>query len=197
MNQLTRRMLVKYVESKGVLTMSDIDKLFERYVSLEIRKYSDIFKNHDCFHDFIISNLYRFAPEDEKIAKSISFRKVSALRLINDERFYNSINKHQKNFAKEVEELVGFDKSVKILEVGSGSIPYSSIILGKDGYNITSMDEFALPKNTLQRLNVKSYRQLFNLKTNVKDFDIVVGRRPCSAIQPIVTVCSEQKGYKT
>ena len=101
------------------------------------------------------------------------------------------------NFSEEVEAIVGYNKDVRILEVGSGRIPYSSMLLGVDGYNVSSMDDMYLSDQCLANFNVKSYRQMFNLKNSkVEDFDIVVARRACSAIKSIVSSCTEkQKPY--
>ena len=91
--------------------------------------------------------------------------------------------------------FVGFDKSVSILDVGPGRIPFSSILLAKDGYDVTAMDNFHLSDVCLSGLNVKSYRQFFNEKTNIKGFDVVVGRKPCSAIDGIVSACKGKTPY--
>lgn len=175
----------------GGLTCMDIDRLFDIYTAVEITTLNDLYKDHNDFRTFIVNNMDFFDNEekdDRRLISSVAFLKLRCFRIITN-KFFRTHREYQETFAKEVEELVGHDKSVKILEVGSGEVPFSSIILGNDGYNITTMDDFYVSPECLAHFNVKSFRQLFNHTTRVKDYDIVVGRRPCSAIESIVASC--------
>ena len=180
---------------KGGLTCMDIDRLFDIYTAVEITTLNDLYKDHNDFRVFISNNLEFFDKEDRedgRLISSVAFLKLRCFRIITN-KFFKTHREYQESFAKEVEAVVGHDKNVKILEVGSGEVPFSSIILGNDGYNITTMDNFYISPECLSHFNVKSFRQLFNDTTRVKDFDIVVGRRPCSAIVSIVASCKRDK----
>ena len=180
---------------KGNLSHEDVDRLFDIYTRTEIQTVEDLHKEPKDFHEFIVNNLDGFAnvdEEDDVLVGCLAYDKLRAFKPIAN-KYYRTYRVHQEQFAREVEELVGHDKSVKILEIGSGEIPYSSILLGQDGYNITSMDNFYISAECLSRFNVKSFRQMFNLTTTVKPYDIVVARRPCTAIESIVSTCHREK----
>lgn len=180
---------------KGDLTYMDIDSLFDIYSAVEITTLDDLYKDHHDFRTFIVDNIDLFLNQerdDRDIIPNLVFLKLKCFIMISN-KFYKRHKQYQEIFAKEIESLVGHDKSVKILEIGSGDVPVSSIILGHDGYDITSMDEFGVSPECLANFNVKSFRQLFNETTSVKDYDLVVGRRPCSAIDSIVTSCKRDE----
>ena len=170
--------------------------LFDMYSALEITTLDDLFRSHRSFYDFVKSNKLAFLLPDRDLILFLAHRRVCAIRSLDQEYLYKNKKMHQKNFTTEVKEVVGNNKDVKILEVGSGRIPYSSMLLGVDGFNVSTMDDIYLSAKCLANFNVKSYRQLFDKTTKVGDFDIVVARRPCSAIKSIVTNCTtEQKPY--
>ena len=178
--------------SSSRLTAQDMGALFDIYTEHEITSIEDLFRNHSQFHSFIIENLEFFQNSNKLEIVNTAVKKVKSFMPISD-KYQKHQRKPMEDFAHQIEELVCHDKSVKILEVGSGAIPYSSILLGADGYDITTMDTFAVSPECLSKLNVKSNRQLFSAKTSVRDYDIVVGRRPCTAIEYIVTNCSDEK----
>jgi hypothetical protein len=195
MNNATAQKLVAYMHNAEMLEDSDIERLFEIYAKNEIVRYSDLFRDHTTFHKLIeseMSNVKMPTLEDAHIFKLLARQKIRHFLALNS-IYFKSYRHHQENWAKQIENLVGFDKDVRILEVGSGEIPYTSLIMARDGYNITSMGEFELPDECLERLHLKSYRGWFTQTTKVKDFDVVVGRRPCSAIEPMVTNCAKEK----
>lgn len=185
-----------YKEIKeGNLSFNDVDRLFDIYLEGEIETVEDFHTEPKDFHSFIRNNLDSFDchnDEEEFCVTSIAYDKVRAFKPVAD-KYFRVYRIYQEQFAKEVEELVDHDKSTRILEVGSGEVPYSSILLGRDGYNVTSMDNFCVSEDCLAKFNVKSFRQMFNAKTSVKNYDIVVARRPCSAIENIVANCHREK----
>jgi hypothetical protein len=167
--------------------------LFDVYTTLEIKNEEELFRGHKEFTNFIKQNRFAFVEGEREGAIYLANRRVHALTMFNFNNFYPNMKKNFVNFSKEVEELVGRKKNIKILEVGGGKVPYSSIILGKDGYDISCMDDIYLSKDCLAGMNVKSYRQMFKYSVKTQDFDVVVARRPCSAIPDIVSSCSKQK----
>jgi len=191
MKNSTRQELKSILDSTKVLTFRHVEVLFDAYARCEINDIKDLFRDHGDFQRFIQSNIRRF-PMDERVdAVTLAYSRTSALQSLISGEYPQK--KHQENFAHQIDSLLCGDTSTKILEVGAGNIPYSSIILGGIGYDITSMDDIYLPSDVLQRFGVKSNRSLFDRKTKVKDYDIVVGRKPCSAIKSIVRNCAEAK----
>lgn len=191
MKDTTRQVLLKLI-SKNDLPLSYVTKIFDAYTSLEISNMKDLEQDHSEIFDFVSKHIECFRECDQIEALVEARHRTNELKMFSNKN-YITFRKTQENFAEEIERIVGFDKSTKILEVGSGYIPYSSMILGLDGYDISSMDNFFVPAEFLKRFNVKSHRKLFNSVTKVKDYDIVVGRRPCSAILPLVKSCTESK----
>ena len=181
--------------ARGNLSFDYVDRLFDIYLAGEINTIEDFHSEPKDFHTFILNNLDSFACEDEEdefFISSIAYDKLRAFKPVAN-KYFRTYRVHQEQFAREVEELVGHDKTARILEVGSGEVPYSSMLLGRDGYNVTSMDNFYVSEECLAKFNVKSFRQMFNATTSVKNYDIVVARRPCSAIENIVSNCHRER----
>ena len=193
MKKSTATKLYRFLYSGGEKVSQDVDSIFDIYSNLEIRCQDDLFKDHQSFYELIKQNVGAFKKNERMAASILARRKIFSLKSFGDSWFYPEKVVNQEHFAQEIKALVDYNKDVRILEVGSGVIPYSSILLGKEGYNISSVDKFYLTSQCLKRLNVKSYRQLFNETFNLKNFDLVVGRRPCSAISSIVKSCTEHK----
>ncbi len=84
----------------------------------------------------------------------------------------------------------------KILDVGSGDIPHSSIILAKEFKNVTAMDKLVLSNPCLENFNVTGRSEYFDDDTNVEGYDFIVGQRPCTAIESVVkNASSANKPY--
>ena len=193
MKASTRRYLLNRLKF-GNKTIRDVSNLFDIYANLEIRTKEDLFRDHKPFFELIRENKSAFEPSDLNGVILTAHRRVNALRCISGHLWLSPEKlKHQECFSEEVKEIISHDKSKKILEIGSGVIPYSSILLGEDGYDISSIDQFYLPPKCLERMHVKSYRQMFSERFDVSSYDVVVGRRPCTAIRSMVTACTDQR----
>jgi len=193
MNVGTEAVLQNMLYSGGEKDFMFVVDLFDAYSTREITSVEDLFADHKPFVEFVKKHKNAFEMEDRDISVYFANRRIHALKKLNYEFFYPQMRKHLFNFSKEVELLVGDNKDVKILEVGGGHVPYSSILLGQDGYYISAMDDIFLSEACLSNLKVKSFRQMFNTNVSLKDVDLLVARRPCSAIREIVEACSEQK----
>lgn len=171
-------------------------QLFKTYTSMEFTKFKDLGKNHKSFYDFCNYNidfiLDKFNIENKEQSKKLILAEAKHLcfRLESlTSKYYESYHKEQEYFVKLVETLVGNDPC-SILEVGSGDVPYSSILLGRSLNNISSMDKFIISNESLEKLGITPFDQYFSNETNVDNYDIVVGQKPCSAIIPIVKNCA-------
>lgn len=101
----------------------------------------------------------------------------------------------QSKFIK-VAELFNNDPNARLLDVGAGGIPLTSLLFTTDYDNVSSMDKFLLSNEFLRAQNITPYNQYFTTKTDVSSFDYIVGRRPCSAIPSVVKNCTkENKPY--
>ena len=50
---------------------------------------------------------------------------------------------------------------------------------------------FYLSLQALKNMNVKGITEYFTNETDTSDYDLIVGRAPCSAIKPIVVACKK------
>lgn len=183
----------------------DVDKLFKIYTETEIEKLSDLFdesKQKD-FKNFILENisLMRGLEKDEngivlenevRFVRSLAHKKIQPLSLLTIGMLKKN-REQQEEFAKLVEHIVGKQKT-KILDVGSGQVPYSSILLAKDNVgDINSMDRFGISNTSIEKMKVTPHDEFFTEKTPVETYEFVVANRACSAIPHIVATCAKYK----
>lgn len=199
MNQITYSILKRELESgKYLLYQSNnsLRKLFDIYCDCEIHSLDDIQnKDHMDFHKFIRENCNLFPdldrdedeqPTDEtKICLFNRARNyVSQFSILNNKYFQIQLDT-EKKWVETIKKIVG-NSNLRLLEVGSGAFPCSSILLAQDLDHISSMDKFSIDTEILRRLNIDPHNELFNSTTQVKDYDLIVGKKPCSAIKHIV-----------
>ena len=94
----------------------------------------------------------------------------------------------QEIFAKYVCKFLPMNAS--ILEVGCGRTGKLSRILKDKGYNISCMDpkiDFAYLKN------INSFKELFNLETDITKYDYLIAQEPCDATEYIVRACVAER----
>ena len=189
----------------GTTGKYDIDKLFKIYTETEIEKLSDLFdesKQKD-FKDFIFENIYLMRglekdengiiPENEvRLVRALAQKKILPLALLTQEKF-KKYKVQQEEFTTLVEHIVGKQKT-KILDIGSGQVPYSSILLANDNVgDIDSMDKFVISNTSIKKLKVTPHNEYFTEKTPVTDYEFIVANRACSAIPHIVATCAKYK----
>jgi len=201
MNTSTYMILKKELQDTYQQTeeTSLILNLFKLYTSREFTKFSDITKTHLSFYDFCNYNmnliLEKITGENKEQSKKTILAEAKHLcfRLESlTSKYYDSYHKEQEQFVKMVETIVG-SESCSILEVGSGDVPYSSILLGRSLNKISSMDKFIISNESLSSLGITPFDQYFDTETPVDSYDLVVGQKPCSAIKPIVKNCTNSK----
>ena len=180
----------------GINGEYDIDRLFKLYTSLEIRSLDDLTRNHGVFYDFVVRNLDNFRganynPETKEVSRADKVALTALARHIHIEltalssKYFDEHRKRQENFVNIIEHIVG-NTPTKILDIGSGKIPYSSILLAQDINGISSMDKFIISDKSLQSLNVEPYNQYFTSDTNIDNHEFIIGKKPCTAIVDIV-----------
>lgn len=181
-----------------------VSRLFKIYTTYEFNKMSDIHKDHKSFMYFVYNNIDCFdltrdkdgniSPEEKKSVTSMArYLSLHLESLYN--KHYHDQRREQEKFVEMVEKIVGNNK-INILEVGSGSVPYSSILLANDLDGISSMDEFLVSDESLKSFNINPLNRYFTEKDSVSDYDLIIGQKPCSAIAEIVKKCGkENKPY--
>ena len=112
-------------------------------------------------------------------------------RLLNPQEAYLN---EQSPFVSIVTQLISSKN--RVLDVGGGAVPYSSILLADYFKQVGAMDKFVVSEKALDTTGIESRDTFFDDVTPIENFDYVVGRGPCSAIRSIVKNCSENnRGY--
>ncbi len=167
----------------------DFDKLFNMFSAITIFSIEDIFVSAQNFKQFILDNI-------DLIHSNNNLTKERILSLLTHkcEKLKKKILTYcgltQQQFAEVITKLTG--KNSKILDVGAGEIPYSSILLAENSPVATMDKNFQLSNKTIKNLNVTPVEEYFTTGTKISDYDIVVGQRPCSAIANMVSECVKQ-----
>lgn len=183
---------------------NSIEDLFRVYTETEITCLDDIFNNNvKDFKAFVFQNLNKFngidmdeegeiSSKDNMLLHSL-MRNILAKFSLYNHGFFSDFKENQEKFVSNVEKVIGNTKP-NILDVGSGDIPYSSILLAQDNAGeISTMDKFILSKKSIEKMNCFPISKYFDYDTDIGYYDFVVANRACSAIEPIVYRCVTQK----
>lgn len=175
----------------GVGADYDFNDLYSMFASISIFSIEDIFMSPNRFKKFVTENIDLIQPDSSIINKSrvLSLLEGKCKNLTNKIKLLCGLS--QQQFADIVSKISG--TNVSILDVGAGDIPYSSILLGDSKQAVTTMDrKFELGPDVLERLNVEQKLEYFTNGTDISKYDLVVGQRPCSAIEKMVKECVKQ-----
>ncbi len=182
----------------------NFDRLFDKYCTSEIDSYADLLKNHARYVNFVLSN-YDLIDESMLEGKTRA-DKISCLRSILWDRIrgfsvvspicYKKYKAEQDAYVSLVNYIT--DKKDRLLDVGAGRVPLSSILMAEsreDGV-VSSMDWITLPDDVMRKFKVKRLFQNFRHDTSVDKYDIVVAHRACDAFPAIVSNCARSnKAY--
>ena len=84
----------------------------------------------------------------------------------------------------------------RVLDVGGGAVPHSSILMKDYFSKVGAMDKFAVSKQALNITGIEAQHKYFDKSTSLDGYDYVVGNTPCSAIKSIVETCYKtNRGY--
>ena len=184
----------------GINGEYDIDKLFKIYSTNEIKEFKDLSKDHKLFYDFVVKNIDFFSnttpdiitgkpcDQDKVTLRALARHLCSEITTLKS-KYFSEYRHSQESFVKTIEQIVG-NTPTKILEVGSGRIPYSSILLAQDIDGVASMDKFSLSNESLKALNVNPYDEYFTDASDISNHEFIIGKKPCSAIKEIVKKCT-------
>lgn len=173
----------------------NIPEMFKLYSTLSIFNEKDLNNCIDGFLEVIRSSIdcVNFTNENDSehfIENCSEFLAELHMLLMDTEKAKPNY------FTKVVSTLAPNNQDTRFLDVGAGDIPFSSMVLAKSFKDVTAMDKLILSNQCLQRFNVKGKNEYFGEKTKVDDYDFVVGKRPCSAIENIVkNASSANKPY--
>lgn len=166
----------------------DFYKLFKIFSAYEITCPADTKKAVDEFYDFIDSFKKIIFKDMKDTPKLISY-SAKALHLL----FERPLTPLQIAFSSLVTELAPKGKDTAILEVGAGMYPKTAISLAQHFKSVTAVDkQFILSINSMDCMNVRALEECFDINAQIKDYDFIIGRRPCSAIESIVKLAKEE-----
>lgn len=185
---VVERNIANIFEKSGKSVFDKLLNLYYLYDLLYVKTYDDFNNSPEGFYSFLLEHydcIVRCLP-----GRSFD-RIMNECASVREWLKYCIKDVYVKNYSDIVSEIKPSSKSV-ILDVGAGNIPTSSIIIAKDAGRVGAMDKrFRIPNKTLNNLNVDARRELFNARTDIDGYDMVVGRFPCSAIDSIVYVCNK------
>ncbi len=177
-----------------------LNGLFNAYLSREVETSEDLTHGMGEFVDFVLDNfdvMDKSELEGRRDAEKFAYFKSDLQSLTKDFLPFDTKNsgvylEEQVKFAGIVSAFV--DPKAKILDVGAGKIPMSSILLAElRGGNVVAMDKsIILPNDVMEKLGVEPIKEMFTEDTKLEDIGVIVGNKPCSAIEPIVKIASER-----
>lgn len=188
---------LKTQEFKAV-SLADMERLFRLYSDEEINSIEDIFeKDINEFIGFAKQHKDLFYDEEGVDENQIAlYAKRQTLPFESLKSDYFSVKSGQDFFVHRIEKDLSGDKDVEILDIGSGAVPYSSLLFASKGYkNITTMDSTSckLSEEKLNDFGIKHVTGIFDRNTDISAYDFLTGRKPCDAIRAIVSKCTMEK----
>ena len=216
MSDETYKILLGEIESKNYYTdyieENNIYKLFTIYLINEIKDTEDLYKfasvksmTETSFYRFMWDNLskinvkydecfkfgdgYKKSNPEDIVEKCVSKMMVDFFQSAGFRG--GSKYKSDKKFVSVVSN--NLKKDDKLLDVGSGTIvPYTSMLFAKDYGCVDSMDKFeSMYLPFIKSMNVNPISDFLTQDSNVSKYTFFTGRRPCSAIAPIVNKCAK------
>lgn len=192
MDKISEEFLKEYIHSHVMGFNNDYDfvSLFKMYASFEVHSFDELISAPNKYADFLNKNIkiIKHSPE------IMSYRLPNLIEIAREKllaKIKSSMSKAQEDYVNIVSTLAPNKNNSHILDVGAGSIPYTAILFGERFKHASTMDrEFFLNNDTLNNLNVTGIPRFFTQNTPVENFDIVVGKAPCTAIEHIVRNCA-------
>lgn len=191
MTTKNQEVLSQYITEHTFSSCVDFVDFYKLFVELEVSTIPELASSVKQFEKYLHANMGSIRGGDlvsqfrleKTIEKSISILSRKTAEILNPQ---------QNVYVDIVSKLSGDTASAKILDVGPGRMPVSSILLGETHDNVIAMDSyFEISAPTLKKLNVTPLAEYFKRTTNVDTYDFVAGNKPCSAIEAIVEACSK------
>lgn len=173
----------------------NINNIFKFYSSFAIKSLEDFSKISKEFGQ-VLDSLQDCMVFENKYDKEDFERDARRFPFLLKKEFEPTSALIDDEYTLAVKELAPCKEQTKLLEVGSGQVPHSSIIFSKSMDNVSSLDNFLLSQTALSNIGITGIDGRFDSKTQVSQYDFVVGQRPCSAIENMVINASrENKPY--
>ncbi len=189
MDRLHEEFLKEYMANNSFGCGNDYDlvSFFKMFSAFEVHSLKDLQDAPHKYAEFLYKNinLINATSQKDQLPRLIEITRDKLIK-----RITAATIKPQRDYVEIVSELTPNRSNSHILDVGAGQIPYSAMLFGEKFKHASTMDkEFFLPNETLENMNVTPYDMYFDANTPVDNFDIVVGKAPCTAIEHIVRNC--------
>lgn len=192
MKRSTTFALIKYLKEhilrdKNCFNLFEMYKLYSRE---EVDSVELLMSSADDFCNFLLDNLDKAnCPAIYKFAYPIAISKFH--RILSELLSPQTVDR-QLLFTSVVKDVLPSGNQTKVLDVASGNIPLSSIMLAERmGNTVSSMDKFFVDTKTLESLNVDGRDEMFNLSTDISDFGLIIGNKPCEATFDMIQSCAQ------
>lgn len=164
------------------------DKAFRIYALGEIASPQDFWRAPDEFCDYLSGHMEFFN------AVSVFELMVAFPRQL--EMFYrfvvSCINPDERaEFVDAASELLINGSKTKTLDVGAGQIPLSSFMLADGHENISAMDHFFIPTQTIERFHVTPRDEYLTPLTDVSEYEMLIANTPCAGTRDMIRVAAE------
>ncbi len=163
----------------------NLNHIFKAFSTFAIKTPEDFTKAPDEFLNFITCNhdCFNFANEED----CNSFFKAVPDFILSLNSFFKAgcALKHDA-YTITAMSLAPNKENTALLEVGAGSVPYSSISIARHMKDVSSIDKFSVSNDCLSNFNVKGIDGMFNEQTDVTPYDFVIAQRSCGAFEDIV-----------
>ena len=162
MNNQSKQLIREFMATHTFGTNADynFEELYNLFITLEVKDIVSLLHSPDDFQDFVIENINLIKSEQPimQYTLRIALERFKSKLVAKLEYAFNTSN---VMFARTVNDLAP-SKTSSILDVGSGVIPSSSIILSGLKHKVTTMDSLIiLPKDALANLNVTLDKRFF------------------------------------
>jgi len=193
MKEISRKFLDEYFKyiykHDGVMGLYDLYKIYSEF---EVDDISQLKVSVSDFCDYLKNNIQKLRIRND-YPEAVFIRSIESFNRSIDSYMDRYLNDVYKRFAKLTYELSPSRRDEKVLEVGAGKIPSSSLWLRKDVSQVKTIDtEFYLSKSCLKNLGVDSEEKFFDKTSDIGDASFVVGRCPCTAIKYMVKKCANK-----
>lgn len=187
-----RKWLINFLKTHSLNEEYALSDLFYKYYAEQgFDSIEEYIEGIDDFFDFLLNHINFI-----KVGKSMFPNRLPSLiegvRANAKMHFSGAMFESQKEFASQVTDIIKNPSATNLLDVGAGHFPISSLFMAKKVKRVTAMDSyFFLSSQALKNMNVFPLTKLFDDTTDISNYDLVVGRAPCSAIRPIVNACQK------
>jgi len=170
-----------------------IFSFYKLYSGCEIESIFDIKKSVNEFCEYLKRNVSRIKRIEKFNNDAVILKTIDSFERSINVSIERYLDNKYKKFSDMICELAPNGSNEKILEVGAGRIPSSSIWMKEKVDKVLTIDtQFYLSKNALMNMGVNSEEMTFNVDSNIDGATFVVGRCPCSAIKHMIRKCAEQ-----